>query len=600
MLPSAAGRQMNVLGQPSLQPHPESRAYPLSNGVEGQFNPLGSKTSTYAAGSDSAAAGATVGRYGGSLPGATSTGKVPQPRMAPKQSYPPLTIPDAQPVASGSGTSGRRVESTFEAKPTLPPVSSDTARTNASDGFPNERRLFHAYIYDYLYRQGYQQAARAFLADLPTTAVVRTSNDVASAVMASGRASMNGKGKKRSREDDEIMESDEDVGGRTDQSTGNASGQMESTDRAKRGDQNVQKQNSQETSVVPAKGRKRKSQEGGGTIGANLAGDTSDSMMDMMLLFSDGSPTSPASSTASASDLQNNLVISDSLNKAAPGTSNSDQSSNGSSANSKDSDANTASTAATGASVHMGSAPSRQSSFIFNSDTSKLTSLSSPPPFGSLSAEKGDILASPQNDSPNPLSASSSKATVKNVSTLQSNDILPKPDVQIAAPQGFLFEWWTIFWDIYRSKHDLQPSTIAAQVFMQASESGTVSSPASAVRYTHLNIVCSCQRQMVRCSARRRSPCMGNPLPLNMYQYNKVHILLVSHSKQRATAQHICSRQAFGNYLFDNNQKMQVWLCRASGPFHRVLVGPSLCSCLRALKSSSRKEVHSWPCRLKR
>jgi hypothetical protein len=198
-------------------------------------------------------------------------------------------------------------------------------------------------------------------------------------------------------------------------------------------------------------------------------------MMDMMLLFSDGSPTSPTSSTASATDLQNNLVITEILGKAAPATSNSDQSSNGSSANSKDSVTSTTSTAATNASVHMGPSSSRQSSFIFNSDTGKLASMSSPPPFGSLTTEKDDSLASPITDSPHPLSASSSKATVKNTSILQPYDTLPKPDVQISAPQGFLFEWWTVFWDIYRSKHDLQPSTMAARFFMQAAESNNVS-----------------------------------------------------------------------------------------------------------------------------
>ncbi|CAG8532404.1 1840_t:CDS:2 [Dentiscutata heterogama] len=42
------------------------------------------------------------------------------------------------------------------------------------------------------------------------------------------------------------------------------------------------------------------------------------------------------------------------------------------------------------------------------------------------------------------------------------NTSLPDVDVPVQAPEGFLYEWWTVFWDIYSAKLN-RPGTTEAQ-----------------------------------------------------------------------------------------------------------------------------------------
>jgi hypothetical protein len=47
------------------------------------------------------------------------------------------------------------------------------------------------------------------------------------------------------------------------------------------------------------------------------------------------------------------------------------------------------------------------------------------------------------------------------------NAPLPEADVPVQAPEGFLYEWWTVFWDIYSAKLN-RPGTMEAQRYVSA------------------------------------------------------------------------------------------------------------------------------------
>ena len=38
---------------------------------------------------------------------------------------------------------------------------------------------------------------------------------------------------------------------------------------------------------------------------------------------------------------------------------------------------------------------------------------------------------------------------------------LPRPLVQLGSTEGFLYEWWTVFWDVFRAKGDRAGSQAA-------------------------------------------------------------------------------------------------------------------------------------------
>ncbi|ODQ66388.1 hypothetical protein NADFUDRAFT_50307, partial [Nadsonia fulvescens var. elongata DSM 6958] len=44
---------------------------------------------------------------------------------------------------------------------------------------------------------------------------------------------------------------------------------------------------------------------------------------------------------------------------------------------------------------------------------------------------------------------------------------MPKPNIPIDAPQGFLFEWWALFWDMYSARASTGGGTAAAQQYVQ-------------------------------------------------------------------------------------------------------------------------------------
>lgn len=51
---------------------------------------------------------------------------------------------------------------------------------------------------------------------------------------------------------------------------------------------------------------------------------------------------------------------------------------------------------------------------------------------------------------------------------------MPEPDVQISTDGGFLYEWWTVFWDVFRARGDRGGSP-AARAFMDSVFKGIVS-----------------------------------------------------------------------------------------------------------------------------
>ncbi|CAG8512922.1 14774_t:CDS:10 [Funneliformis caledonium] len=59
---------------------------------------------------------------------------------------------------------------------------------------------------------------------------------------------------------------------------------------------------------------------------------------------------------------------------------------------------------------------------------------------------RGDIKL--KNDGTDSINGSSSSSSDNNMNAL----LLPDADVPVQAPEGFLYEWWNVFWDIYSAK----------------------------------------------------------------------------------------------------------------------------------------------------
>lgn len=55
---------------------------------------------------------------------------------------------------------------------------------------------------------------------------------------------------------------------------------------------------------------------------------------------------------------------------------------------------------------------------------------------------------------------------VPNVKKEDDKD-LPKPLIPIDAPQGFLYEWWALFWDIYSARGSKGGGSVPAQQYVQ-------------------------------------------------------------------------------------------------------------------------------------
>ena len=276
----------------------------------------------------------------------------------------------------------------------------------------DHKHLFNAYIFDYLFKQGYQEAARAFLLNAPDTPIKRTAVPQAS-------DSTTDDSNPKSAVDSNAGRTQKGANGRadpTDLHTGNA-----------------------ESSTAHLRAASLSSRQMQSALGAFDAEDGS-----VALNSGDNSErgqrrhvrsrTGPAPSTADSD--KSDATQSSMSSSRFGGTSK---------------DSNT-----TNATSIMG--------VDGNSQRKKENDMSSENPRSS---------ATPPLDAPSlysPPSASTAKTPRMTTNSSTSlNDALPEPDVQITAPKGFLFEWWSVFWDIFRARGEKGGSP-AAKAYYQVAQ----------------------------------------------------------------------------------------------------------------------------------
>lgn len=271
----------------------------------------------------------------------------------------------------------------------------------------DHRYLFNAYIYDYLYKQGYQDAARAFLFNAPDTPVKRAQ---ANQDMKDGNSSKSAGGTQLGRR----------PGGAQVDTTDLHVGNAESSNAHLR--EAAQAAQQLHSAFMPV------DEEEGNDSMNGAGGDTS---------------------FRTASRHQRSRT------GPAPGTADSDKSDHSqSSATSSRFDGTSKDSNTTNAT----SLASRDASRRFaEADTSSElpNSITTPP------SQFGATGGSSNTRTPRmPTSGS-------NASAGQS---LPEPDVQITAPKGFLFEWWSVFWDIFRARGEKGGSPAAKAYYQVAHE----------------------------------------------------------------------------------------------------------------------------------
>lgn len=77
---------------------------------------------------------------------------------------------------------------------------------------------------------------------------------------------------------------------------------------------------------------------------------------------------------------------------------------------------------------------------------------------------EADIPSVPYEQAQHLPSKQSSSATSQ-ANQLSEEHHLPRVALSMDAPQGFLFEWWQVFWDVLQARNEKNPSPVASQYY---------------------------------------------------------------------------------------------------------------------------------------
>ena len=327
----------------------------------------------------------------------------------------------------------------------------------------DHKHLFHAYIYDYLFKQGFTDAARAFLVNAPDTPTKDPSSHVYSRIGLHAKESASRPPGSGVSPPPPLPDHQESLNGLRNGDASHTSGMnlVETSDPSR---------TSGGVTSPPGPHLER--------ITDDMADEEEDERREKQ------KPTS----TAQEDDQIMHIKEEKTRSPNKPGTSSSENSNESSSfgdiragnASSKDSAQTSASATSTAAtSIHPDSNP-----------TESLVSLDrrasgggsdghhTPPPISHpMKKSQSD---SSINNSFTPKTTTSSTSSRNHHDQLAFNEssqlALPQPDISIVAPQGFLYEWWTVFWDVFRARGDKGGSP-AARAFAQADTYGLVGGP---------------------------------------------------------------------------------------------------------------------------
>lgn len=356
-------------------------------------------------------------------------------------SAPLASTSTAIPIAAKSGMQSSVPQQHSSQPPSFDPAFTEKVELFSSVSVSDHRHLFHAYIYDYLYRQGYERTARAFLQDAPNVPTKQskdrkgkqkatTTATASNSVEASSSRNSNKRKRSENEENDTIL-------GDKVENTGNEP--AESTIRPK-------KRPTSQTSLS--------------------------NMPDSILEEEDEADDIDGTSSGSRHTTSNQ--------EGKPSTSSSeDSNSTGSSAlffgsSTKDSSSNaslsTQATTATNTSIQTGleshtatkgsDADTVTSAGDEHDQDATINTMNSP--FGSRDTQFSPTLFSP-NQSPD-----KSDLSIKDIvekEEIEGEEDLPLPDIQIDSNWGFLYEWWEVFWDVWRAKGAKGAGSLAAKAY---------------------------------------------------------------------------------------------------------------------------------------
>ena len=345
-----------------------------------------------------------------------------------------------------------------QAEQVLPPQSSPTTAWNTytSPDRPellpavsptDHNHLFNAYIYDYLYQQGYREAARAFLVDAPKTPVKRGN---AGQGNSNGADASNNPTNAAGSDPGRFTQGQNGHADVTDLHTGNAES---STSRLRAASLSTEQMQH---------------------LSEGFAVEDEDDAQDGM-----GGDSAARSRRRHAR----------SKTGPAPGTAGSDKSD--------------ATQSSISSSLFGGTSK--------DSNTTNATSIMGMEGSGVRKRENGADSEHPRSSATPPLDAptlysppsGSTNKTPRIPNTLNpssGDSTLPEPDVQITAPKGFLFEWWSVFWDIFRARGEKGGSP-AAKAYYQVAQH-----PVSPSCHS----VCSC---LIRIPSRYCQPATASLIP---------------------------------------------------------------------------------------
>lgn len=295
----------------------------------------------------------------------------------------------------------------------------------------DHRHLFHAYIYDYLFRQGYERTARAFLQDAPNVPTKqkkdRKGKQQGGSVSHTSSRNSRNKRKRSENEDDDILEGDKQEGAEANQGEGSS--------RAKKRPTSQTSLSNMPESIAEEQG------DSNGDNGLKLNG--------MKTLNQDGKPSTSSSEDSNSTASSSHFF----------GSSTKDSSSNAS--------LSTQATTATGISMQTG-IESHAATKGSDAGTTGSTADENDTMINSTNSPLGsrDNLFSPSLFSPNQ-SPDKSELNLKDNITDQEDeeDDLPLPDIQIDSHWGFLYEWWEVFWDVWRAKGAKGAGSLAAKAY---------------------------------------------------------------------------------------------------------------------------------------
>lgn len=378
----------------------------------------------------------------------------------------------------------------------------DKVELFSSVAVADHRHLFHAYIYDYLYRQGYERTARSFLQDAPGFPTKRIRNskrkgkqratddsDANDHATSSNTGDIRANKRKRSANEEDSLFDLDDEDEDEEEDEGEDGQRLDGNDKESRTDNMQQTKRSGGKDVRPKK-RTMTGASSATYIGTDdgYSGETSNNVSSSTGLAASTGATKGEGKSGTSSSEDSGSVGSSSRFYTMGASSGKDSSSNASNSTQATSISNATSgdgaqslslesQAATKGSdggmtaddtMHSTNSPLGSRDNLFSPELSPSTTQH---PSSPAAADKEEENQSSQQQRSTREREASGKTVVADTEESQGDmvhegeELLPLPDIQIDSNWGFLFEWWEVFWDVWRAKGAKGSGSLAAKAY---------------------------------------------------------------------------------------------------------------------------------------